>query len=80
VYTTKLQDRIIRLEMKTRCATLPPLHQAAFARLSTPQLVALRFAPDEELPALIDRADRERLTADQIKRAVKNWLPDWERT
>ncbi len=81
VYTTKLQDRIIRLEMKIRCATLlPAAHQATLMRLSTPQIVALRFAPDEELPGLIDRADREHLTPDQIKQSIKNWLPDWDRT
>jgi Family of unknown function (DUF6526) len=80
-YTTRLQDRIIKLEMKIRCATLlTPAQQAMYARLSRQQIVALRFAPDEELPALVERADREQLSADQIKRAVKNWLPDWDRT
>jgi Family of unknown function (DUF6526) len=81
VYTTKLQDRIIKLEMKVRCATLlPPAQHVTLMRLSTPQLVALRFAPDDELPALLDRADREHLTPDQIKQSIKNWLPDWDRT
>ncbi len=80
-YTTKLQDRIIRLEMKTRSATLlTPSQQAAFGRLAMPQIVALRFASDEELPALLERADRDHLTNDQIKRAVKNWVADWDRT
>lgn len=80
-YTTKLQDRIIKLEMKVRCATLlPAAQQAVFTRLSTPQIVALRFAPDDELPALLDRADRDHLTPSQIKQSIKNWLPDWDRT
>ena len=80
-YTTKLQDRIIKLEMKTRCTTLlPPSQQAALGRLSTPQIVALRFASDAELPALLDRADREQLSSDQIKKAIKNWTPDLDRT
>jgi uncharacterized protein DUF6526 len=80
-YTTKLQDRVIKLEMRTRCATLlPPPQQAAFGRLSTPQIVALRFASDAELPALLDRADREQLSSDQIKKAIKNWTPDYDRT
>jgi hypothetical protein len=81
-YTTKLQDRIIRLEMKVRAAglglTLP--QQAALLRASLPQLVALRFASDPELAALIERADREHLTPDQIKREIKNWVPDLDRT
>ena len=80
-YTTKLQDRIIKLEMKTRCATLlTPSQQAALVRLTNAQIVALRFASDAELPSLLDRADREHLTPDQIKRAIKNWTPDWDRT
>jgi len=81
-YTTKLQDRIIRLEMKVRTAglALQPTQQAALSRISLPQIVALRFASDPELPALIDRADREHLTPDQIKREIKNWVPDESRT
>ena len=80
-YTTKLQDRIIKLEMRTRCATLmPSAQQAVLGRLAMPQIVALRFASDAELPALLDRADREQLSSDQIKKAIKNWTPDWDRT
>jgi hypothetical protein len=81
VYTTKLQDRIIRLEMKVRGVTLlTPAQQVVLARLSRPQVVALRFSSDAELPALVEQADREKLTADQIKRAIKNWVPDFDRT
>lgn len=80
-YTTKLQDRIIKLEMKTRCATLlSSPQQEALGRLSTPQIVALRFASDAELPALVDRTAREQLSGDQIKKAIQNWRPDWDRT
>jgi hypothetical protein len=80
-YITRLQDRIIRLEMKVRAAeVLSPQQQAALSRLSRPQIVALRFAPDAELPALLERAEREHLTADQIKRAIKNWVADLDRT
>ena len=79
-YTTRLQDRIIKLEMRTRCAALPLPQQAVLGRLSTPQIVALRFASDAELPALIERADREQLSNDQIKKAIQNWRPDWDRT
>jgi hypothetical protein len=81
VYITKLQDRIIRLEMKVRGMTLlTPAQQAILARLSTPQVVALRFASDAELAALVEQADRDKMTADQIKRAIKNWVPDFDRT
>ena len=81
VYTTALQDRIIKLEMRLRCLSLlTPEQQAVVARLEKPQLIALRFASDAELAALAERAEREHLSADQIKRAIKNWVPDLDRT
>jgi hypothetical protein len=80
-YTTALQDRIIKLEMRLRFAQLLASdQQGAISRLSKPQIVALRFASDEELPVLVERAERESLAPDQIKRAIKNWTPDWDRT
>jgi hypothetical protein len=80
-YTTALQDRIIKLEMQLRCASLlTPQQQAVAARLGKAQLVALRFASDGELWPLTERAERERLTADQIKRAITNWVADLDRT
>ncbi len=81
LYITKLQDRIIRLEMRVRGMTvLTPAQQAILGRLDKPQVVALRFASDAELPELVEQADREKLSGDQIKRAIKNWVPDFERT
>lgn len=81
VYTTKLQDRVIKLEMRVRAtALLTPSQQAVLGRLDKSQIVALRFAPDDELPLLVDRASRESLSADDIKRAIKTWVPDWDRT
>jgi uncharacterized protein DUF6526 len=81
IYITRLQDRIIKLEMKVRCLTLlTPAQQALYARLDKAQLLALRFASDEELPGLLERTASEKLDADQIKRAIKLWVPDWDRT
>jgi drug/metabolite transporter (DMT)-like permease len=77
-YTVRLQDRIIRLEMRLRLLALGREHD--ITRVTMRQLVALRFASDAELPALIDRALAENLTPDQIKRAVSNWQPDRMRT
>ena len=80
-YTTRLQDRVIKLEMRVRGASLlTPSQQATLAKLDKPQVIALRFASDAELAALVEQAEREHLSADQIKRAVKNWVPDWDRT
>ena len=80
-YTVRLQNRIIRLEMRLRLRdVLPASQQAQIQDLTTSQLVGLRFASDGELPALVDRAVREHLSRDNIKKAIKDWVPDFERT
>lgn len=80
-YTTKLQDRIIRTEMRLRAAALlTPEQQRALSGLTMKQIVALRFASDPELPALAERAAREHLPPDAIKRAIRTWVPDPDRT
>ena len=81
LYTTKLQDRIIMLEMKVRCAeVLAAGDDARITQLSPKQIVALRFASDAELGALLDRAVRERLSPADIKKAVRQWSADPHRT
>lgn len=80
IYIVRLQDRIIRLEMRVRLARLLPQRPADIERLSVRQLVALRFAPDAELPGLVDRALAEHLTPDQIKQAIRDWQADYQRT
>ena len=78
VFALRLQNRIIRLEMQVRLARLG--REQDLHKLAMPQIVALRFASDSELPALIDRAMAERLPADAIKRAVRDWQGDHLRT
>ena len=77
-FALRLQNRIIRLEMQVRLARLR--REEALPRLTMAQVVALRFASDAEMPALIDRAIAETMTPDQIKRAVKDWQGDFLRT
>jgi hypothetical protein len=73
----KVQDRIIRLEEQLRyAAVLPPAALVASADLTIRQIVALRFAPDAELPALINRAISENLDSRQIKQSIVNWKAD----
>jgi hypothetical protein len=80
-YTTRLQDRIIRLEMRIRTAPfLTPEQQRQLMQLNNKQIVALRFASDAEIPALVERAVREKLPPIEIKRAIKTWTPDLDRT
>jgi hypothetical protein len=80
-YTVKLQDRIIMLEEKVRAAELLPSGgDAQLAKLNSKQIAALRFASDDEFPALLERAARENLKPKDIKAAIKTWRPDFHRT
>lgn len=81
VYTVKLQDRIIMLEEKVRAAEILPAGQdAQLKKLSAKQIAALRFASDDELGALLERAARENMAPKDIKAAVRTWRPDLHRT
>lgn len=80
-YATRLQDRIIKMELHYRTdKLLVPDVRAALWKLSKPQIIALRFASDAELPGLIARAEKEQLSANDIKKAIKNWQTDDDRT
>jgi hypothetical protein len=76
-----VQDRVIRLEMRVRLErVLGGARRTDIERLSVKQLVALRFASDAELPALVDDVLAGRLMgSDEIKRRVKDWQADWLR-
>jgi len=76
-----VQDRVIRLETQLRFErVLGAAHRADIERLTLPQRIALRFAGDAELPALVERVLKgELVEQDDIKRAVKDWQADWLR-
>jgi hypothetical protein len=81
VYTTRLQDRIIRLEEQVRAQRLlGPAQLAQWQTLGVKQVAALRFASDAEFAALLDRTMTEHLKPDAIKRAVTEWRADHHRT
>ena len=80
-YAVRLQDRIIMLEMKVRTAELLPAGEdARMTQLTKAQIIALRFASDDELADLLDRAIRDKLSSKEIKMAIRNWKPDHLRT
>jgi hypothetical protein len=47
--------------------------------LKLSQIIALRFAGDEELIPLMEKAISEKLTSTQIKKAITNWVGDYNR-
>jgi multisubunit Na+/H+ antiporter MnhF subunit len=78
IFALTVQDRIIRLEMQLRMQqVLPPELRARIAEFSVGQLVALRFASDQELPGLAKKVLDEKLEDRKaIKQMVKDWQPD----
>ena len=76
-FATRVQDRAIRAEESLRCLVLTG--QLPDPRLTIKQLTALRFASDEELIGLSKRAIDDKLSNDEIKKAVTKWRPDYDR-
>jgi uncharacterized protein DUF6526 len=79
-YATKLQDRIIRIEERLRLQSLltEPL-RSRIPELTEGQLIALRFASDGEIPALVERVLASKMPKDDIKKAIVNWRADYFR-
>jgi uncharacterized membrane protein len=77
LYALKNQDRLIRVEMRLRYFELTGKSFSMLEeQLQLSQLIALRFASDEELLALIDKTLKENLSNKEIKKAIKNWKAD----
>jgi hypothetical protein len=78
LFVLTVQDRVIRLEMRLRMERLLPAElRTRINEFTVKQLVALRFAGDEELPELAARVLSDRITdGKRIKQMIKNWNPD----
>jgi hypothetical protein len=76
-YPLKVQDRVIRLEERLRLQALAPqLWHTQIYRLTEDQLIALRFAADDEVVELAKQALEHNLNRKQIKERVKSWRSD----
>ena len=76
-FPLKAQDRAIRAEENLRHYVLTGKLFPAELKMS--QIIALRFAPDSEYLALLDRAIKEKLSNKEIKAAIQNWKADHNR-
>lgn len=79
-YALGLQDRIVRLEFRQRYFEIFGLRSdSAEAGLSFSQIAALRFAHDDEFKALLEKALKENISGDEIKKSIRNWRADHSR-
>lgn len=74
VFSLKAQDRAIRAEENLRHFVLAG--KLLDKNLNIQQILALRFAPDEEFISLAEKAVKNNLSNDDIKKEIKNWKAD----
>ena len=79
LYALRVQDRVIRLEERLRLATLRPELRGRVGELSEQQLIGLRFACDAEAAGLAERALKDKLSRQDIKKSVVGWRADYWR-
>lgn len=80
IYALKTQNRIILMEMRQRYYHLTgsPFYSKE-SQLRLGQIIALRFAGDDELIDLMEKAIKQKLSPKEIKLQVKNWQGDFRR-
>jgi hypothetical protein len=76
-YALGNQNRIVRLEFRLRYFELYNKSAATIEQqLSFGQIAALRFAPDDEFAALLEKALKNNLESNEIKKSIVNWQAD----
>ena len=76
-FALRAQDRAIRAEENLRYFALTG--KLLDGRLRLGQIIALRFAADDEFVALAKKAAEESLAAREIKKSIVNWRADYHR-
>lgn len=77
VFALKAQDRAICAEENFRHYVLT--QKGLPDKLTVRQIVGLRFASDEEFPALVEKAIKENMSENEIKKSIQNWKGDYYR-
>lgn len=73
-FALKAQDRAIRAEENLR--SFAATGKLLDAKLTTRQIIGLRFAGDDECADLAKKAVENNMSEDDIKKAIKNWKAD----
>jgi hypothetical protein len=76
-FALKAQDRAIRAEEHFRHFVLTGKPLDSKLRMS--QIIALRFAQDDEFPSLAQKAAEQNLKPSEIKKSIQNWKADHHR-
>jgi len=76
-FALRAQDRAIRAEENFRHFILTGKPLDSRVRMS--QIIALRFAPDEEFIELAKKAVEKNLSQKEVKQEIKNWKADHHR-
>lgn len=80
IFPLQAQDRVIRLEEQMRMGRLLPDDlKARVGDIRRGQLIALRFASDDELADRVREALDEKLSGKDIKQRIQSWRPDYHR-
>ena len=77
IFALKAQDRAIRAEENLRHFALTG--KLLPASLILRQVIALRFASDNEFVSLVEKAAKEGMLSKEIKKSIKQWRADHHR-
>lgn len=79
-YALVLQNRIVRLEFRQRYFEIFGLRSDEVEeKLNFSQIAALRFTYDEEFKIFLEKALKENISGDQIKKSITKWRADLHR-